>query len=381
MLKFTVRPFDVLFFGSGKPFNIGGTARSIFPPFPHTFAAAICSKIYHEFKIDVSNILKEVYGPFLIHKGELYFPKPADICKDKGGKKLFVLELIDDSELSLFKVGNTNKPSGISKLPVHRGTVMVESFDGFISKDGLQRWINGYDVEEKHIKETEEKHIKETSDIFEYEGRVGIKQDIETHTVVPEDGLYRVDFIRMKQDWGFVFYVEFNFDELEKKGGNSELKDEEGILKFFERNRVLKFGGEMKTVHYEVEKVKDNCVSDIFKKPDVKGGEIIKILFLTHATFDKDPFYSSGSGLKVVSAVVDGYLNFAMSSERLNLKNFTKRGIKAGSVFYAEVPNSGLLDDPWFKPFERCKVKQNFELIGSNLVIYGKVKKGGQGYV
>lgn len=68
MLKFTIKPHDVLFFGSGKPFNVGGDAESIFPPFPHSFASAIYAKFFAEKGITISEgkgIYKAVYGPFL----------------------------------------------------------------------------------------------------------------------------------------------------------------------------------------------------------------------------------------------------------------------------------------------------------------------------
>lgn len=67
MLKFTIKPLDVLIFGSGKPFNMGGVADSIFPPFPHSFASAVFAKFYSETKIAIANdkgIYKAVYGPF-----------------------------------------------------------------------------------------------------------------------------------------------------------------------------------------------------------------------------------------------------------------------------------------------------------------------------
>jgi len=41
MIKLEISPFDVLFFGDGKPFNMGGTAKSMALPMPHTVAGAI----------------------------------------------------------------------------------------------------------------------------------------------------------------------------------------------------------------------------------------------------------------------------------------------------------------------------------------------------
>ncbi len=84
MISFILNPFDVLFFGSGKPFNIGSQDTiSIFPPFPHTLASSICSAVYHHKGIDVDQILKSVYGSFLEYKGKVYFPKPLDILNKK----------------------------------------------------------------------------------------------------------------------------------------------------------------------------------------------------------------------------------------------------------------------------------------------------------
>ncbi|MEJ5274199.1 MAG: type III-B CRISPR module-associated Cmr3 family protein, partial [Spirochaetota bacterium] len=54
MIKFTINPYDVLFFGSGKPFNKGGNAKSIFPPFPNSIASSIFAKFYIETGIKIS---------------------------------------------------------------------------------------------------------------------------------------------------------------------------------------------------------------------------------------------------------------------------------------------------------------------------------------
>jgi len=58
MLKFIIKPYDVLFFGSGRPFNRGDVVVSAFPPHPNTFASAICSKIYQFKNIDISRNFK-----------------------------------------------------------------------------------------------------------------------------------------------------------------------------------------------------------------------------------------------------------------------------------------------------------------------------------
>ncbi|MCM8808485.1 MAG: type III-B CRISPR module-associated protein Cmr3 [Candidatus Omnitrophica bacterium] len=366
MLKFIIKPFDVLFFGGGKPFNIGDTAKSIFPPFPHTFAAAICSKIYSEFKIDVSNILESVYGPFLFNEREnkLYFPKPADIYtlrKKENG--VFHLKLLGDDSFSLFKFENTNKPDDIEKLLIYQGKEDIGSFEGFISQDGLQDWVDG--------KEVKEDKIKRFYDVFEYERRVGIKQSMEIHTVIGEDGLYRIDYLRLKEGWSFIFYVEFNYENLR----DSELSDEDKILQFFGKTpKVLKLGGEMKVIYYEVEKKDD--LKSIIKKPKVKSEEVIKILFLTPSTFNCNKVFPSFSGVEIISAVINGYLNLAITSKGLKLDKFTKKGIKSGSVFYVKVLDESFVNNLWFDfpyAYRENNKEKNKAFIGRNLVIYGKL--------
>lgn len=115
MIRFTLTPFDVLFFGSGRPFQMGDVVASAFPPHPNTFASAICAKINQIKKIKVSNILKAVYGPFVKKSDKIYFPKPQNVYTERKKKdvdKVFIVRPLDIS-LNLFKPENTNKPSKI----------------------------------------------------------------------------------------------------------------------------------------------------------------------------------------------------------------------------------------------------------------------------
>jgi len=381
MLKFVIQPFDVLFFRDSRPFNAGDTARSIFPPFPHTFAGAICSVIYQHKKVKDPQILKNVYGPFLYFKNEnkIYFPKPADIYserkKGKKTEKLFPLKISDDVDFSLFKFSNTNKPNEIDKLPLYKGQEEVEPFEGLISEDGLQRWINGDEVNKSEI--------KGFGEIFEYEERVGIRQNLSVHTVVEEDGLYRIRFLRLKDGWSFVFYAEFDCEKLP-----DELNDENKIKQFYESQtpRVLKLGGEMKNAYYKVE-IGEN-ISSKFQKPNIKDNRF-KILFLTPGVgvFNSQSIVPPNlpPNLRIVSACVSGFINIGIRSEKLKVINFVKRGLKAGSVFYVEKKDDSVnLDRYWFGVFpedsgsrenEKNKEneKNNKKLIGTNLVIYGKL--------
>jgi CRISPR-associated protein Cmr3 len=189
MIRFALRPYDVLFFGSGRPFNRGDVVASAFPPHPNTFASAICSKIYQFKNIDISGILKSVYGPFISKEDKIYFPKPQNIYGEKKKKekdKFFTVKPIDESKLNLFKSDNTNKPNGIEKLPVYLGDEEVEQFEGFISADGLKKWLDNQEIKKEDI--------LQHKDIFENEPRIGIKVEPSLYSVGGrEDALYRIE--------------------------------------------------------------------------------------------------------------------------------------------------------------------------------------------
>ncbi|CUT04673.1 hypothetical protein [Candidatus Chrysopegis kryptomonas] len=123
----------------------------------------------------------------------------------------------------------------------------------------------------------------------------------------------------------------------------------------------------MRSAYYEVE-ISDikNLLGQALK---VNQGDIIKILFLTPATFSNsgNNILPSISGIKIKSLVSNGFVNLAIDSKGLGLNKFVKKGLKAGSVIYAEVDNNFSHNSFWLKFLERDK---NF--IGSNLVIYGK---------
>lgn len=362
MLKFKIRPFDVLFLGSGRPFNLGDTAISLFPPLPHTLAGAICSKMYHSRKISPSRVLKAIYGPFLFNEKEnlIYFPKPTEIYRGrkKEGKvdKIYLLKFFD-RDTKVFKAENTNKPEEVDNLAVYCGSEEIEPFKGFISTEGLKCWLEGRKMNKNDIKTTEE--------IFKEEKRVGIKQDISVHTVVQEDGLYRIDFVRLRENWGLVFWVNFNYGDKNMEKAN--LKNDEDILEIFNSDiKVLKLGGEMRAVSYEVEVDERSQFFKLFKQPELKKGDTIKILFLTPGVYER--FIPQISGVKIISIVSDGYLNVGLHSLYLSKYKLMKKALLPGTVIYGTVENEKEVSNLWLSSSDGLN-----GFIGSNLIIYGKV--------
>jgi len=365
MIKFTLTPYDVLFFGSGRPFNRGDVVASVFPPHPNTFASAICSKIYHLKNIDVSNILKAVYGPLIKKDEKIYFPKPHNIHKEKKRmefEKVFVVKPLDKS-LKLFNPENTNKPQ-IQTFPVYKGIEEVEPFNAFISSNGLKKWLNNQEINKNDILQYKE--------IFENESRIGISIDPSLYSVGgAEDALYRIEFLRLKEDIKFVFWIEFNFSELEKIALNGE----DRIFEFFnDKPRVLKLGGEMKNVSYEIEKsdFKEWIRNELRIEGNLKlnNGDRILILFLTYGIFDFQI-----NDFQIYSACFENYEIIGVNSKNLGRK--TKRAFPPGSILWLESENKKEIKNPTFMVkknnfYEINKPEGIQEFIGTNLILIKK---------
>jgi len=378
MLKFTIKPYDVLFFGSGRPFNRGDVVSSIFPPSPNTFASAICSKMYRIKNMDVSEILKAVYGPFISKENKIYFPKPQNIYKERKKKdieKVYIVEPSDENRLKLFKSENTNKPDA-HKIPIYKGKEEIEPFTAFISLEGLKNWLND--------KEIDKNDILLYKDIFENETRIGISIDPSLYSIGgKEDALFRIEFLRLKENIELVFWVEFDSSnsELHKASLNNEDKIEDEILEFFNSEpKVLKLGGEMKNVNYEVEK--DDFKSWIRKELgiednlSIKRDEKIQVLFFSYGVFDfGNDRLPKIDGFEIYSACFENYEIIGINSKNLGRK--TKRAFPPGTVLWLESENKKKINNPTFivnrdnfYEIDEPKGKQDF--IGTNLVLIKK---------
>jgi len=375
MLKFTFTPYDILFFGSGRPFNRGDVVDSVFPPFPHTFAGAITSKFK---KFADINILKTVYGPFIQNDSKIYFPKPQNIYskrKKMDLKKFFVVKPLKVN-LNLFDPKNTNKPEKIETFPTYIGTENIEAFDGFISIEGLKKWLNDLEIDKNTI--------LGYKDIFEKEPRVGISIDPTFYSIGSrDDALYRIEFLRLKEDFKLVFWAEFNFSNGLQNAG---LEDYEKVYDFFNSTpRALKLGGEMKNIHYNVEQndFKEYIIKnlEIEEKINLNKGNKIKLLFLTYGIFD---FYDPSEnipvieGFKMYSSCYGNYKIVALNSKNFGTK--TKRAYPPGTVFWLESNNeeSTINSISFFiknnRHYYLGEPKGRQDFIGANLLL---IKKGG----
>ncbi|WP_278428603.1 type III-B CRISPR module-associated protein Cmr3 [Caldanaerobacter subterraneus] len=371
MIKFKIIPYDVVFFGSGRPFNVGDVVYSIFP-YPHTLAGAICAKIHAHTKIDTSKILKNVYGPFIEKGGKLYFPKPSSILGERKKEEVESVFQAHPYELNtkLFRKENTNADSNIKTFPLYMGKEDIGTFPAFISIEGLRKWLKGEKIEIHEILQYKE--------IFTKEERVGIKMDSTVNAVGGEENaLYRIEFMRLKEDVSLVVWIEFDFEaeEIRKTG----FSDENKLMEIFNQPpRALKIGGEMKNAFYELgrenflEFLRENLgVSQMVK---VRAGDIVKVLFLTPGVFPNFKFYMEG--FEMFSMVLEKYTIVGKYSPKLKIRK-TVRAFPSGTVMWFEAKENMLLMNPTFIVPENgyCSFKipsgeQDF--IGSNLILIGK---------
>ncbi|AAM25754.1 CRISPR-associated protein Cmr3 [Caldanaerobacter subterraneus subsp. tengcongensis MB4] len=371
MIRFKITPYDVFFFGSGRPFNVGDVVYSIFPH-PHTLAGAICTKIHAHTKIDTSRILKNVYGPFIERNGKLYFPKPSNILGERKKEEIENIFHARHYELNtkLFKKENTNADSNIKTFPLYMGKEDIGTFPAFISIEGLRKWLKGEKIEIHEILQYKE--------IFTKEERLGIKMDSTVNAVGgEEDALYRIEFMRLKEDVNLIVWVEFDFEAEEiKKAGFS---DESKLRGFFNQPpRALKIGGEMKNAFYEVEE--ENFVEflrenlGVSQMVEVKCGDIVKVLFLTPGVFPDFKF--SVEGFEVFSLALDKYTIVGRYSPKLKITK-TVRAFPSGTVMWFKAKEDMLLMNPAFivpeGNYHSFKIPSGEqEFIGSNLILIGK---------
>ncbi|WAM33725.1 type III-B CRISPR module-associated protein Cmr3 [Caldicellulosiruptor morganii] len=403
MLKFEFKPFDVLFFGSGKPFNRGDDASSIFPPFPHTLAGAISQRLTTFSKIESSRTIKFIFGPFvkrlttISEEETLFFPAPSNIYTARKEDKpdfFCILNPFENMSLKLFLSQNTNKPNTIYTFCVYtKDETEIEPFNGFVSMKYLKHWLDG--TLENKLSNTENKvenknNIIKLDEICQNDERIGIKINPEQGTVEKDSGVYRVSFKKLKtepaEEFSLVVWAEFDLEDENLKKANLGY---EQIKAIFEKEpHVLKVGGESKTVFYKLEEssffdeIKDlletentivgflKCENDSLsmipkKVSKIEKGEKVQFLFLTHGVSGSFlPDLLRRCGFRTISMTMNGCPNVTLYSSKS--KRFFSKAIPAGTVIWTVAEK-----DIEISSENACTLSQN-NFIGSNLVLIRK---------
>jgi CRISPR-associated protein Cmr3 len=172
-------------------------------------------------------------------------------------------------------------------------------------------------------------------------------------------------------------FIELSNRELKKCG----LDDEKEIFEFFSNEpKVLKLGGEMKNVSYEVRKndFKEWIRNELKfpEKIELKKEDKILVLFLTYGVFDGEKLPQIND-FEIYSACFGSYEIIGINSAKMGRK--TKRAFAPGTVLWLESQIDATINNPSFLCknqsqndyyFNEPKGKQEF--IGTNLVLIKK---------
>ncbi len=235
---YRIKPYDTLFFRSGRPFTMGGEtwAEQIFPPYPTTVYGAIRSWLVFEygdlkafsngdFKDDLGDLHQKgslsIDGPILALDDLLYFPLPQDILVSKNKK-----------ENKIFRMDFVSKPSLV---------ISKESLDSIFinkSKEDLENragWLDLFSIKDYLENKKTNLFYVSNDKFYDEEKKTGIKRN--RISLNAEEGyLYRISMIRLKKNVSFYINIK-NINRYKDKG-------------------TVRFGGEGKLV--KIEKVNED---------------------------------------------------------------------------------------------------------------------------
>jgi len=313
-----VIPIDSLLFRDGKPFSTQiHFAKSIFPPFPQSFAGLLRTHFgknvnFEEEKMKNMGIgYGDDFGDFAINAayikkdGELYFQVPADLLHEKGEDKICDIVSPDENERNVF----SSAPKNLKKLKAQTNKITQSFSSGFISSSDMKKYLSG------DFKQIETIKILKTSDFVESEERTSVR--INAKTAAAQEGeLFTAELLRFKERVGF--YVSFNGPDF----GNKESS--------------AVFGGEKRAVKLDKsEKIE-------LPQIDIRGDKV-KLLLTTPAFFEnmQTPDIKI-DGLELISAVSNGYENIGGWDLARHCPKAMKKAVKAGSVYYYKATQKAL---------------------------------------
>lgn len=340
-----IKPFDTLFFRTGRPFSAGvdSWAEIVFTPSPSTFYGALRSFLIFNYgtleefeagthklsdsigwieekKIEDKKEKVQHYGKLQVKgiylcKGEIYIYIPKDIVKIKK-EKLYSLSFKQKPKLF---VSNYH----LSNICVWDKRGQVEDEDG---------WLTFVDFKDYLKVRKGEFLVLNSEEFFEKEQKIGIKRGRETYT--SESGfLYRIPLMRLNKDVAIVAEI----DGVEKN--------------IFPESGVMQLGGEGKAVKFEV--LSDDPLKEIkdlnfeFKNKN----DYFKIYLATPAVFkngwlpswiDKDNLkgWYKDVELELVACALGRPISIGGWDLAKNRAKPMRKAVPAGSVYYFKILSS-----------------------------------------
>lgn len=379
------RPFDTVFFSSGRPFSMGvdSWTEGIFPPNPSTIAGALrsylilsrgtVSDFYNRGYDDVGRITVDEKGEKHFSPGTMrikgplvfnekfkiaLFPIPLDLVvtkekqkrqfKDSHHRSLYTLEFLKKPD---FVVYPDDKPSHILWW---RGKEQVENVQGFISDIGMESYLNG---------EIEIGEFLERGEVFVFENKIGIARD-RIANVTREGHLYRIPMMRLNNEIGFLVEVT-----------NLSMDDGKG---------VSCLGAERKVAQLKQVDVSNNLFRTNKGNFSLNNG-LFKIYLSTPAIFEKGwiPNWldentlegeKNGLRLRLEACVVGKPIKVGGWDLANEKPKPVFRAVPAGSVYYFRVINGKIEPDLVLRTFHFNTISDVLSEEGFGLSFVGSVK-------
>jgi len=315
-MQIVIKPFDMLFFRDGKPFDMGNETFATTNIFinPVTLHGALVSTYISQYNLDfqkhAENLKNNLKIKFisLIDEKTLLFPVPVDLAKEKEDKEknknqLKLLKTTDKKVCTNLKIGE--------KLLVSEKE--VEKFSCFVRERRLKKYLN---LAEEVFDYVPVDHKIST----EFKTGIGLSK---TSKTVEEGKLYRLNLLRLLN--GTSIFVDFEVENCENKG----FKNKQGYLKL---------GGESKIAWYkEIEKPYEESLrinDSIFKDG------YFKLYLLTPAIFDKGYISSwmeegnyKGLNLELVSLSIEKPRSISGFDLKVGKPKKLYKTVPEGSIF------------------------------------------------
>lgn len=348
-----LQPTDVVLFRDGRPFTAETTfARSIFPPLPSTFAGAIRSYLGAEVLCSFSDLGDaessplQFLGPFLakLDVSEIYFPAPKNVFlprKGEPGKPVLAYPIPDNSWIFPLL---TNLPDWTSNLSWLHSPQHLEPASGYVSLSAFAQWLNG------NISSWNEQTLLKSSHFLEKESRFHIRVEPKRWTVWEEiGGLFSVDFIRLKEAFGFLLGLQKGKapENLWEKVKEHFLKTEKGILFL---------GGERKMAYWWKVPSPPESFLLLFHPPQDLSP--LSLYFFTPVVLPDpaNPLKLFPDGTRILSVFCSSSIPVGGWDYKRNKPKPLKTALPAGSVFYLDKlpPDSHFLGEMISLGFGMC---------------------------
>ncbi|HAA83487.1 MAG: CRISPR-associated protein Cmr3 [Thermoanaerobacterium sp.] len=330
-----IKPFDTLFFRTGRPFSIGADtwAETVFPPLPSTIYGAIRSFLIFNFgkledfkssnhrlkdyvgcvkdsKIEYGTL--SLKGVFLLKNGKLYFPSPKDLVKKKEKENLYLLQFKNKSCLFI-------SDYDLENILLWQSNEQVDEAKGWLNYDDFIDYLKA---------RKNEFSLLESKEFFEIEPKIGIKRSRETFSS-EEDFLYRIPLIRLNKDVSILV----------------EIDGVDGFI--FPKSGVMQLGGEGKAVSFEL--IPDDLLKEIRDLDFQFSNGYFKIYLATPSVF-KNGWYPgwinsnfegefNGIKLKLVACAVGKPISIGGWDIVNNKPKPMRKAVPAGSVYYFKILN------------------------------------------